>query len=364
MSSVPPAPAPDPDPDLDPGPSLPPSQANALLKAFTDFLTLALHSLLHHRRLYPPHTFLAVRAFNIAVHQSRHPGVCAWVADAVAAVAAQLRRGAVERAALAVHGPGQTLDVLERWVFDVGDFPVWGPDTTREREADEVPAGNGSEAPNEDEDGLNWSDVYEALRGALRRIAYAAEAMPLPPEGSTFTLAIELRDDALAPIGVRNNNPSLTEHAPYESLTSFCAASSTVDTIRAQPPASHPFPSQEGRIPRRRHDEACARRSGRAALFRVLGRAGQASKGDAGHSGAVSRTDGHDFSGQRGSLMTHVRAMLFLAPPHFGHKVPHWLLLMTWWHTSLRPRVTALLYRSLYRPRSHQDPKRQQNPFR
>ena len=237
----------------DPGPSLPASQADALLKAFTDFLTLALHSLLYHRRLYPPHTFLAVRAFNIAAHQSRHPGVCAWVGDAVAAVTAQLRRGAVERAALAVHGPGQKLEVLERWVFDVGEFPVWGPEATRELEADEVPADNGNEAVNEEEDELNWSDIYEALRGALRRIAYAAEAIPLPPEGSTFTLAIELRDDALAPIGVRNNTPP-----PYRTPLRILIFSRSIlnrgyhqSPTSSQPPVPIPEGAHLSAAPRR-----------------------------------------------------------------------------------------------------------------
>jgi len=52
------------------------------------------------------------------------------------------------------------------------------------------------------EGAINWADVNEALRGALRRIAYAAETTPPPPEGCTFTLAIELHDEAPAPIEV------------------------------------------------------------------------------------------------------------------------------------------------------------------
>ncbi|KAK5988000.1 hypothetical protein PT974_12136 [Cladobotryum mycophilum] len=36
------------------GPSLSHPQASALLTSFTDFLTIALHSLLYYRNLYPP----------------------------------------------------------------------------------------------------------------------------------------------------------------------------------------------------------------------------------------------------------------------------------------------------------------------
>lgn len=181
--------------------SLSAPQATRLLHAFTHFLTLALHTLLHQRALYPPETFATVRALNMPIHQSRHPGVCTWVGDAVAAVAAQLRDATVERVCFVVHAPAESRHaVLERWVFDVSSFPAWGSDSS---------IGNGDNA-NANASGaadpgtlLIWSDVYEALRGALRRIAYAAESMPPPPDGSTFTLALELRDSAPAPISVR-----------------------------------------------------------------------------------------------------------------------------------------------------------------
>ena len=174
--------------------ALPPASASPLLTSLTTFLTLTLHTLLYHRRLYPRETFLTARAYNLPVHQSRHPGVCAWVTDAVASVGVQLRRAAVERVVLAVHAPRE-FRVLERWVFDVARFPEWGSTTASE-------GANGGAAAGEDDRLVNWTDVNEALRGALRRIAYAAEKMAAPPEGCTFTLAVELRDEASAPIGV------------------------------------------------------------------------------------------------------------------------------------------------------------------
>lgn len=181
------------------GPSLPTSQATPLLTSFTTFLTITLHTLLYHRGLYPSTTFLTARAYNLPVHQSRHPGLCKWISDAVAAVLAQLQSGSVRRIALVMHAP-KSLAVLERWVFDVAEFPVWGE--SKELGKEDYAAGRGEGAVGEDEESVNWTDVNEALRGALRRIAYAAEGMPALPEGSTFTLAVELRDEAPAPIGV------------------------------------------------------------------------------------------------------------------------------------------------------------------
>jgi len=49
---------------------------------------------------------------------------------------------------------------------------------------------------------INWYDVDEQLRGALTRMAQTAEKMDPLPEGCTFTIAVELREEGHAPIGV------------------------------------------------------------------------------------------------------------------------------------------------------------------
>ncbi|CAM1511704.1 Fc.00g092170.m01.CDS01 [Cosmosporella sp. VM-42] len=181
------------------GPSLPSALATPLLTSFTTFLTLTLHTLLYHRTLYPRTTFLTARAYNLPVHQSRHPGLCTWISDAVATVSTQLQSGAVRRIAVVMHR-AKSLAVLERWVFDVESFPVWGEGRDEQGLVD-GPGIVGVGEEEEEVDSVNWTDVNEALRGALRRIAHAAEGMPALPEGSTFTLAVELRDEAPAPIG-------------------------------------------------------------------------------------------------------------------------------------------------------------------
>ncbi|TFB00239.1 DNA polymerase zeta processivity subunit [Trichoderma ghanense] len=188
--------------------SFPSESASPLLSAFTSFLTISIHTLLHHRGLYPENSFLAARAFNLAVRQSRHPGLCAWINDAVDAVSTRLRTGSVSRIALVVHGPPPTLAVRERWIFDVDRFPQsWG--TAAEIRAARAPPshqldpdeqmGDGGGADNPEK--INWADIHEALRAALQRLAFAAQAEPKLPQGCTFTLAVELREDAEAPIG-------------------------------------------------------------------------------------------------------------------------------------------------------------------
>ncbi|KAI4601079.1 hypothetical protein KJ359_012266 [Pestalotiopsis sp. 9143b] len=200
------------------------TQSSHLLLSFTHFLTVAIHNVLFYRSLYPPTTFLTTRAYNLAVHQSRHPAVCNWIRDAVDAVRAQLVLGAVSRVAIVIHAPDAR--VLERWMIDVAQFPAFKgyrePRGNRRDEEDDgvgaperisVPGedrgaggadagGGGLGAAQQREARVNWTDVDEVFRGAVRRMALAGEKMAALPEGCSFTVAVELRDESEAPIGV------------------------------------------------------------------------------------------------------------------------------------------------------------------
>ncbi len=58
----------------------------AVVFAYCDFLTVAIHTILSERNLYPPTSFIKARKYNYPVRQSRHPKLCKWIQDAVAAV--------------------------------------------------------------------------------------------------------------------------------------------------------------------------------------------------------------------------------------------------------------------------------------
>jgi mitotic spindle assembly checkpoint protein MAD2B len=76
----------------------------AIISTFGDFLTVAIHTILYERNIYPSTSFLSARKYNYPVRQNRHPKVCKWIQDAVAAVEAELLKvGAVQTATL-IHG--------------------------------------------------------------------------------------------------------------------------------------------------------------------------------------------------------------------------------------------------------------------
>ncbi|RKU47155.1 hypothetical protein DL546_006750 [Coniochaeta pulveracea] len=232
---------------------IPLSEAHALITTFATFLTVGIHNILFYRNLYPATTFLSARAYNLPVHQNRHPKVCSWIQDAVEAVAAQLANGNVEKVAVVVHAPlrfrsrdfnnktgdgdnkgkadkARAIDlppgsVLEKWMFDVSRFPSWpgGAEAMREygnairkREEDDddeaAPAAEEEEeeplsgddrgiVAGDDAPKINWTDVEEQFRAVLRRLSHAAEGLEALPIGCTFTVAVELKEEGQAPIG-------------------------------------------------------------------------------------------------------------------------------------------------------------------
>jgi mitotic spindle assembly checkpoint protein MAD2B len=277
---------------------VPLKEAHHLITTFTTFLTVAIHSILYYRRLYPPTTFLSSRAYNLPVHQNRHPKVCDWIRDAVSAVSAQLARGTVDRVAVVIHSP-LTPDpspglsspippgaVLERYLFDVSRFPPWpgGPDAMRDygnslrrRDEEEDDDRFAPAAPDEEDEAneeaarerkrrregrINWTDVEEQFRGVLRRLSHAAERLEPVPEGCSFTVAVELRDDAQAPIGVRMLLSDLTIYAVRADEET---ASPTLDPVGTK--------SAEARRRRSRRckDDTCQISRGGPHVLRMLG---------------------------------------------------------------------------------------------
>lgn len=167
----------------------------SLISQFTTFLTVAIHTILYERLVYPPDSFLSARKYNFAVRQSRHPKVCQWINDAVNAIEAELLKGIVSRVAVVIFHP-VSCKPLERFMFDVSRFPVVPPGeitTPFEREIE-----HGAPTSTNDKGSV---DLDEQLRAVMSKLAVCSSRLQSIPKGCSFTICIELKDDADAPIG-------------------------------------------------------------------------------------------------------------------------------------------------------------------
>ncbi|KAG5948676.1 hypothetical protein E4U53_006182 [Claviceps sorghi] len=172
--------------------------------------------------------------------------------------AQQIRQGTARQICLAVHEP-RALDVVERWLFDLESFPAsaWasaagpGPDG-RDRPDKHKPAPPGAghdvlhahvnrdAAPGDDT--VNPTDVHEALRAALGRLSLAAQSRRPLPEACTFSLGVELRDEAVAPIHHPQlwipSQPSLQPHAhnkPEQGRARQATSTTPIRAVQAGP---------------------------------------------------------------------------------------------------------------------------------
>ncbi|GAB7325835.1 hypothetical protein MBLNU13_g09913t1 [Cladosporium sp. NU13] len=162
-----------------------------LIAEFTEFLTVAVHMILYERSLYPQTSFLTARRYNHPVRQSRHPKVCDWINDAIAAVELELLKGVVASVAVVIFSKDNK--AMERFVFDASRFPAVPTadlDTPLERKDSE----------GEDLDVLPQVDMEEQFRATMSKLTNCHSALKPLPQGCTFTVAVELKPDVDAPV--------------------------------------------------------------------------------------------------------------------------------------------------------------------
>ncbi|KAF7187555.1 DNA polymerase zeta processivity subunit [Pseudocercospora fuligena] len=159
--------------------------------AFTDFLAVAIHTILYERKIYPETAFISAKKYNFPVRQNRHPKVCEWINDAINAVEIELFKGTVERVAVVIYS--KQAKPLERVVFDVSRFPVV-PSSQIDVPLERVEA-DGSQAVI-----LPIVDLEEQLRATMSRLSNCGSSLRTLAPGCSFTVAIELRAQSEAPL--------------------------------------------------------------------------------------------------------------------------------------------------------------------
>ena len=181
----------------------------ALNRTLTSFLTVFTHQILYLRHLYPLRSFLSTRAYNFPVRQSRHPSVCAWITSAISAVEDQLSKATVREVSIVIFGV-ETNEVFERYRLDLRDLPAVVAargkgglgDVPFEREAETL--GNADEDGSSFSNRINVADLEAQFRGVLSRLNSACSRLkPLPGDQEcSFTVTIELKEDADRPVGI------------------------------------------------------------------------------------------------------------------------------------------------------------------
>ncbi|CAI7648231.1 unnamed protein product [Penicillium glandicola] len=214
-----------------------PTNQSALAASFTSFLTVSVHQILFLRSVYPRATFLPVRAYNYPVRQSRHPKVCDYINDASIAVGTEILKGTITAP-------------LERYAFDLSGFPraPAGEVNTTFEDRNEDSSNTGAPVPDRGPAPTSV-DLEAQFRACLARLASAcARLTPLPRDDEfSFTVCIEVREDALPPAGTTKEEQTWIVAEPDKVHLRSCTAPFSVSKLRKGEPQQPPPKVSNGR---------------------------------------------------------------------------------------------------------------------
>lgn len=223
-----------------------PNNQSALAASFTNFLTVSIHQILFLRSVYPRASFLPVRAYNYPVRQSRHPKVCDYINDASIAVGTEILKGTITAVSIIISSL-RTNQPLERYAFDLSGFPRVATGevntTFEERKEDSSKPGaeRGPASP--------AVDLEAQFRACLARLASAcARLTPLPRDDEfSFTVCIEVYEDALPPAGTTPEEQTWIVAEPEKVHLRSCTAPYSVSKLRNGEPQEPPPKVSNGR---------------------------------------------------------------------------------------------------------------------
>jgi mitotic spindle assembly checkpoint protein MAD2B len=199
-----------------------------LAASFTIFFRVFLHQVLFLRLVYPRTTFLPVRVYNYPVQQSRHPKVCEYINDVAVAVEKEILKGIVAAVTVIIFSI-QTNQPMERYVLNLSEFPKVPVEETQTvfegREKQTIGSNSAMPSP---------VDLDAQFRASLARLASSCERLtPLSKNDEFgFTVCIEVREDAQAPVGITKDEQAWIVAEPRLVNQQSSSLSSLVSDIR------------------------------------------------------------------------------------------------------------------------------------
>lgn len=153
------------------------SALHTVVDAFTKFLTVATHQILHARNIYPARSFIRAKYYGLAIYQSRHPNVCKFINSEIEDIHQTILSGTVKRIFVAICVRDQP---REHFVFDITRMSKLKPGTMGEGVDFETP--------------FPLLDAEEQMRAVLSKLeAHCVSLEPLN-DPRTFLMNMEVDD--------------------------------------------------------------------------------------------------------------------------------------------------------------------------
>lgn len=94
-----------------------PISFNQMVAGITEFIEVAIHTILYVRQIYPAELFVRRKKYETPVFQSRHPALNDYISGAAKAVGDELAHGTVDKVVVVIKDKEEV--ALERFIFSV-----------------------------------------------------------------------------------------------------------------------------------------------------------------------------------------------------------------------------------------------------
>ncbi|KAJ7103329.1 DNA-binding protein [Mycena belliarum] len=163
---------------------------NQAVRGITEFIEVAIHTILYVRQIYPADLFVRRKKYDTPVFQSRHPALNEYISSAVKAIGEQLMTGNVDKIVVVIKDKEQV--ALERFLFSVENMiqvESFNKDTSVE-------------------DAMSPAVLGQYLRGFLVKLNMIESQLGQMGLGDdvSFTIVIELKSDNV-PVTKDKNPP-------------------------------------------------------------------------------------------------------------------------------------------------------------
>ncbi|KAI0082099.1 DNA-binding protein [Panus rudis PR-1116 ss-1] len=168
----------------------PPLSFNQAVRGVTEFIEVAIHTILYVRQVYPADVFVRRKKYNTPVFQSRHPALNQYISGATKAVSGELALGNVDKVIVVIKNKEE--EPLERFIFAVQNMI-------------QVEAFNKETSV---QDAMTPSVLGHYFRSFLVKLTMLESQLSPYPLGDelSFSVLIELKDDK-PPSATEGKNP-------------------------------------------------------------------------------------------------------------------------------------------------------------
>ncbi|KAF9978788.1 Mitotic spindle checkpoint component mad2 [Actinomortierella ambigua] len=202
-------------------------------KIIVEFFEYSINSLLFQRGLYAPENFKMTKKYGLNMLVTADPEVKAHIRQIMTQVEAWLMACKVEKLILAIKSK-ETLDVLERWQFDIHNTKdeTLSPTVAATNDT-ATPSTQQPQQPQPAKPEKTEREIQMEIQAIMRQITASVTFLPTLDERCTWTILCQTEKDVEVPATWSDSDPHFVHNSEQVRLRSFSTNVHKVDALVA-----------------------------------------------------------------------------------------------------------------------------------